>query len=49
MDDLRKKIIAVINQIDDAWILRQIHRCAVNMTKEENTGERPKDVSEGGH
>lgn len=30
----KKKIINIVNQIEDVWILEQIHKFVINMTKE---------------
>ncbi len=30
----RKKIVEMVGQIEDLWILEQIHKFAVNMTEE---------------
>lgn len=30
----RGKIVDIVNQIGDIWILEQIHKFAINMTKE---------------
>lgn len=30
----REKIIEIVNQIEDVWILNQIHKFIINMTKE---------------
>lgn len=30
----KDKIISMVNQIEDIWILEQIHKFAINMTKE---------------
>ena len=32
----RKEILNIIDKIEDSWILWQIHRSAVNMTKEDD-------------
>lgn len=32
----RKEILNIIDKIEDSWILWQIHRFAVNMTKEDD-------------
>ena len=29
----RGKIVELVNQIEDVWILQQIHRCIINITK----------------
>lgn len=29
-----EKIVEIVDQIDDIWILNQIHKFAINMTKE---------------
>lgn len=34
MKDLRQEIVELVGHVNDLWILRQIHRCVVNMTKE---------------
>lgn len=34
----RKLIVKLVEKIDDLWILEQIHRCAVNIAKNEKGG-----------
>ncbi len=32
--DYIKQIVKILLKTDDTWILKQIYRCAVNMTRE---------------
>ena len=35
-EQYREKIIEMVGQVEDAWILEQIYRFAINMTEEGN-------------
>lgn len=34
VNSYKEKIISMVNQIEDIWILEQIHKFIINMTKE---------------
>lgn len=34
-DDLKRQICEMVEGIDSYWILKQIYRCIVNITKED--------------
>lgn len=34
MEEYKKKIIEMVEKIEDNWILEQIYRCILNMIKE---------------
>ena len=31
--DYKENIIAMVNKIEDTWILKQIYRCIINISK----------------
>ncbi len=35
-----KKIFKILVSVDNVWILEQIYRCAVNITKDEKGGAK---------
>lgn len=35
MEDYKSKIIELVEKIEDNWILKQIYRCIINITKED--------------